>query len=228
MRHVWVLSGMMVALVGLEASLTETAMASTPPLYDALVGFGPDAAEDRNLAQLSDKQLASIVGGEASNPLQSLRVSVPEASSGIVNQNFTYVLTGLDGQSSSSQSEMTTTVESGGRNVMVEQTQTSFQTNNPQQSMTSPATQSTNGPPQSLPPVVRVTVTPKTDGTTRIVVQQGDGTSTTLLPFHISPQALITSIPFQALVSVGQNVIQNIHQLSAPMLGNPSAVLRTH
>ena len=229
MKHVWVLGGMMVALAGLEANPTETAMASTPGFYDALAAFAPDAAEDRNLAQLSDRQLASIIGGEASNPLQSLRVTVPEASRGIVNQNFTYVLTGArDQSSSSSQSDMTTTVESGGRNVTVEQTQTSFQTNNPQQNTTSPTNQPTNGLLQSLPQVVQVTVTPLTDGTTRVVVQQAGGASTTLLPFHISPEVLLNSIPFQALVSVGQNVVQNIHQLSAPVLGHSSAVLRTH
>jgi bacteriocin-like protein len=228
MKHVWVLSGMMVALAGLEANPTEMAMASTPPLYDALAAFGPDAAEDRDLAQLSDKQLASIIGGEASNPLQTLRLSVPEASKGIVNQNFTYVPTGLADQSSSSHSNMTTTVESGGRNVTVEQTQTSFQTNNPQQNTTSPGNQATNGQLQGLPQVVHVTVTPQADGSTRIVIQQGGGTSTTLLPFRVSPEVLLRSVPFQALVSVGQNVVQNIHHLSAPMLGNPSVVLRTH
>jgi hypothetical protein len=228
MKHVWVLSGMMVALAGLEANPAKMAMASTPPWYDALAAFDFDAAEDRDLAQLSDRELASVIGGEVSNPLQNLRVSVPELSRGIVNQNFTYVLTGLGDQSSSSHSEMTTTVESGGRHVTVEQTQMSFQSNNPQQSTTSPANQSANGPLQSLPPVVHVTVTPQNDGTTRIIVQQGGATSTTLLPFHIAPEALFNSIPFQALVSVGQNVVHNIHHLSAPMLGNPSAVLRTH
>jgi hypothetical protein len=72
---------------------------------------------------LFGRQLASIIGGEVRNPLQTLRLSVPEASNGIVNQNFTYALTGLADQSSYSRSDMTTTVESGGRNVTVEQTQ---------------------------------------------------------------------------------------------------------
>jgi hypothetical protein len=120
--------------------------------------------------------------------LQTLRLSVPEASKGIVNQNFTYVLTGLADQSSSSHSDMTTTVESGGRNVAVEQTQTSFQTNNLQQNTTAPGNQAANGQLQSRPQLVLVTVTPQTDGTTGIVIQQGGATSTTLLSFTFRPR----------------------------------------
>lgn len=215
MRRVWFLTGMMVALAGLEGNSTETAMAIPTSFYDALTAFGPDASEDSDLAQLSDRELASIIGGEAGNPLQTLRVSVPEASRGILNQNFTYVLTGPSDNSSASSTYETT----NGRNV---------QTNNSQQSTTSPSHQSTNGPVQSLQQVVHVTVTPQSNGTTRVVMQQGVHTSTMLLPFHIAPEALFNSIPFQALVSLGHNLIQNIHQLSAPMLGNPSSLLRTH
>jgi hypothetical protein len=206
---------MMVALAGLEGNNIEMAMASPPSFYDALTAFDPDGAEDNDLAQLSDRELASVIGGDAGNPLQTLRVSVPEALRGILNQNFTYVLTGPSDNSSASSTNETT----NGRNV---------QTNNSQQSTTPSSQQSTNGPVQSLQQVVHVTVTPQSNGTTRVVVQQGVHTSTTLLPFHISPEALFNSIPFQALVSLGHNLIQNIHQLSAPMLGNPSSLLRMH
>ena len=140
MRPVCFLSGMMVVLVGLDGHTTDLALASTPPFFDALVDFGPNTGQDTDLSQLSDVELSSILGGEASNPLQTLLVMVPEPSRGIVNQNFTYVLTRPGDQSPASNTNETTT---NGKDVVVEQTQMSFQTNNPQRITTSPSNQPT-------------------------------------------------------------------------------------
>ena len=220
MRRVWLIGGMVVAIAGLEAGTTGMAMANNDQEFDALVSFSPGSEEGRNLLQMSDMELGSVVGGDASNPLQTMTVSLNDGLTTQVHQILTQALTGQRGnQSVSSTNESITNVEQGGRDVTVQQTQTSTQSNGPQ---------SNNNQLNSLQQALHVTVKSQADGTTRVVIQQGVQTSTIIVPFTISAHTLMNSIPFQALVSVGQDIVQGIHQLSGPVLGNPSSLLRGH
>lgn len=222
MRRVWLIGGMVVAIAGLEAGTTGMAMANNAQGFDALENFSPGSEEGRNLLQMSDMELGSVVGGDASNPLETMRVSLDDALTRQVNQILTQALTGQRGnQSVTSTNESNTNVEQGGRDVTVQQTQTSTQSNGPQRT-------NNNNQLNSLQEALHVTVKSQADGTTRVVIQQGVQTSTIIVPFTISSHTLLNSIPFQALVSVGQNVVQGIHELSGPVLGNPSSLLRRH
>ena len=220
MRRVWLIGGMVVAIAGLEAGTTGMAMANNDQGFDALVSFSPGSEEGRNLLEMSDMELGSVVGGDASNPLQTMTVSLNDGLTTQVHQILTQALTGQRGnQSVSSTNESITNVEQGGRDVTVQQTQTSTQSNGPQ---------SNNNQLNSLQQALHVTVNSQADGTTRVVIQQGVQTSTIIVPFTISAHTLMNSIPFQALVSVGQDIVQGIHQFSGPVLGNPSSLLWRH
>ena len=93
MRRVWLIGGMVVAIAGLEAGTTGMAMANNDQEFDALVSFSPGSEEGRNLLQMSDMELGSVVGGDASNSLETMRVSLDDALSRQVNQILTQTLT---------------------------------------------------------------------------------------------------------------------------------------
>jgi hypothetical protein len=236
MKGTWMIGGLMLAATGLEAETGGAAMANNSQQYDALLNLAVGSEDETSLLQMSDTQLASIIGGEVGSPLQ-----VPGGLSGDqsrqVTQILNQVLAGQNGQkttqpasntsTSTTSSSSTNTVQQSGDQVTAQQTQTGTQTNGPTSGVVPPSPNQSNNQVNSLQQVTNVMITPQGDGTTKIVAQQGTRTTTIIIPFPISAQALINAIPFQVQVSVERNVVNAINQLSGPMIGNPATILRT-
>jgi hypothetical protein len=108
-----------------------------------------------------------------------------------------------------------------------QQPQTGTQTNGPQPGVMSPSPQS-NNQVNSVTQANNVSVTSQSDGTTKVVVQQGATTMTIIIPVSASSQTLLNAIPFQTLVSVKQDVVHAIQELSGPVIGNPATMLRNN
>ena len=124
---------------------------------------------------MSDAQMASVVGGELGNSLQTFGLPSADQLSEQLTRILNQALTARPGDQSKA-----TSVET------------------------------------------------QKDGTIRIIAQEGNETITIIIPFPLSPQALLSAVPFQSLASVGQNIVQAINELSGPVLGAPATALRLH
>jgi hypothetical protein len=225
MRYLQLIGGVVMAAAQLQGGTTGIAMANNAQSYDALVNFSPGSAEESSLLQLSDMQLAAVVGGAMDTPSQTMRVSSGDLGPGEVKQILTQVLDRLrtnQTMSGTTQSSTTVVEQTGDQNVVVEQVQTSTQSNPPPGDMGSP-TSSRQG--NTLQQGSHVTVTRQPDGTTRIVTQQGEKTFTIMISLPHSPETLLNSIPFQALVSVRENIMQMINELSRPVIHSPPTAI---
>ena len=232
MRPVQFISGVIMA-VALQAGTAGIAVAETLQGYEAngnqsyhaLARVDLSGSQASKLLQMSDMQLAAVVGGAGpATPSQTTQIS-NEAFSAKMSQIVNQLLAGQGGNqtgSTSSQSS-TQTIEGGDGRVTAEQVQTSTQINSPQSGNTSSSSATPSGNQLTNLPPVQVVITRLPDGRSTVVVQQGQQVITTLvIPYPISPQTWFQSIPFQSAVTVSKDVVQNIQAISGPMLGNPS------
>jgi len=236
MRPLQFISGVIMA-VALQAGTAGIAVAESIQGYEAIGGESYHALtrldlsgrQARNLLQMSDMQLAAVVGGVTATPSQTMDIS-HDVLSGKLNQTLNQLLAGQGGNQTGSTSSQSSTqiVEGGNGRVTAEQVQTSTQSNGPQAGNTSSPPAPPSGSQINNLPIPQVTVTRLPDGTTTIVVQQGQQVTTLVIPYPISPQTWFQSIPFQSAVAVSKDVVQNIQGLSAPMLGNPSTSIMRH
>ena len=175
MRYWWLLRAVAMMVGGLGGGLAGVPTADSSEPYDALVNFSIDGRETRSLLEMSDAQMASVVGGELGNSLQTFGLPSADQLSEQLTRILNQALTARPGDQSKA-----TAVET------------------------------------------------QSDGTTRIIAQEGNETITIIIPFPISPQTLLSAFPFQSLASVGQNIVQAINELSGPVLGAPTTALRLH
>ena len=206
------IASMLVVAAGSRAAVAATENSHG---YDALLGFSPDEENVKPLLQMSDTQLASVTGGEISNPMQNFGLVSAEHLGERIAQVLNQVI--IRGQSMPPVSK--SGEEESGSNVSAHQIRTTVSQPNQNQLVV----QQLNSPHQ----VFTVTVDPQHDGTMRVVAQEGNRTIVIVIPFSISPQMLLNAVPFPATGAVRDEVVQTIHEISGSVLGNPPTVLRT-
>jgi hypothetical protein len=236
MNRVWRISGPIIVALGLQAGTMGVAAADNSQEFDALVDLHPGDGGETTLLEMSDGQLASVVGGEVGFPIQSMGVPSNPSISNQVTQILNQVLAGQKANQSGSTTKesSTTNVQSSGDTVVVQQTQVSSQSNGPQPAngpqpvVITPTPVQSDNQVISLPQIPTISITAQPDGTTRVVTQNGGRTITIIIPFPVSSHTLLNAIPFQSLVSVPPDVVRAIHELSTPMIGSPPTMLTIH
>jgi hypothetical protein len=219
MKARWIISGL-VAAAGLQAGTAGMSMADNSQAFDALLDLIPGTEEEATLLQMSDVQLDSVVGGQIGLPFQTMGVSSADVISGQVNQIINQVLA-----AQKTNQPVFNTPESS--TTAAQPSQTGTQANGPQPGVISSPPQS-NNQVNSVIQAFNLSVTSQSDGTTKVVVQQGARTMTIIIPLLVPSQTLVNAIPFQTLVSVKQDVVHAIQELSGPMIGNPATMLRNN
>jgi len=89
----WLLRAVVMMVGGLGAGLAGVTAADSSEPYDALLNFTIDGRETRSLLELSDAQMATVVGGEHGNSLQTFGLpsadQLSEHLTRILNQALT-------------------------------------------------------------------------------------------------------------------------------------------